>query len=197
MIREGRYRYKILRRGEAVAVEETEVRAGTIECVRRSADGMSRYEAHASLDEQGRVIRLAVRYTRGPFSRSATYEAGDDFLRGSVSAMGARTVETAKLGRFREVDAGTVLFRALVISHVRERGQKQWTGRVALIDPNTLLPASVKQTCRQKDVSGLVWSYEPRMGDSEEIRFDEAGRLVSLADNRGTLARLVGESAGG
>ncbi len=191
MIREGRYRYEILRGGETVAVEEAELRAGELQCVRRSADGMSRYEAHASFDADGRIVRLVARYSRGPFSRSATYEAGDDFLRGSVSAMGARTVETAKLGRFREIDAGMVVFKALIVSHARERGQLRWTGRVVLIDPNTLIPASIKQTCRQKDESGLLWIYEPRMGDSEEIRFDETGRLVSLTDNRGTVARLA------
>lgn len=191
MIKEGRYRYEILRGGETVSVEEAEFRASEMECFRRSVDGMSRYEVHASLDGQGRIIRLVARYTRGPFSRSATYEAGEEFLRGSVSAMGARTVETAKLGRFREVDAGMIVFRALILSRVRERGQEQWTGRVAVIDPNTLVPASVKQTCQRKDAPGLVWSYEPRMGDSEEICLDETGRILSLTDNRGTVARLA------
>ncbi len=191
MIRQGRYRYEIVRGGETVAVEEAELRAGELLCVRRSTDAMSRYEVRASLDAEGRIVRLLARYSRGPFSRSATYEAGGDFLRGSVSAMGARTVETAKLGRFREIDAGMVVFKALIISHARERGQARWTGRVTLIDPNTLTPSSIKQTCRQKDESGLLWSYEPRMGDSEEIRLDETGRLVTLTDNRGTVARLV------
>jgi hypothetical protein len=192
LIEEGRYRYEILRGGETVAVEEAELRAGELVCVRRSVDAMSRYEVRASLDAEGRIVRLLARYSRGPFSRSATYEVGGDFLRGSVSAMGARTVETAKLGRFREIDAGMVVFKALIISHVRQRGQARWTGRVAVIDPNTLTPASIKQTYRQKDDSGLLWTYEPRMGDSEEIRLDETGRLASLADNRGTVARLVG-----
>lgn len=190
MIEQGRYRYEIERGGDVVAVEEATLRERELECVRRTSGGMSRYEARASLDEQGRVVQITVRYTRGPFSRSATYQVRDEFLRGNVSAMGALTVATAKLGRFREIDAGLAIFRALILSHVRERGQTQWTGRVAIIDPDTLVPASHKQTCRQRNAAGLLWTYETRMGDSEEIALDEHGRLVRLVDGRGLEVRL-------
>lgn len=193
LIEQGRYRYEIVRGGEVVAVEEAVLGERELECVRRAGGGMSRYEARASLDEQGRVVRVTLRYTRGPFSRNATYQVSDEFLRGNVSAMGALTVATAKLGRFREVDAGLAIFRALIIAHVRERGQTQWTGRVAIIDPDTLVPASHKQTCRQKDTAGLLWSYETRMGDSEEITFDERGRLLRLVDSRGLEVRLTAD----
>ena len=136
------------------------------------------------------VVRVTARYSRGPFSRSAIYDANQDFLRGSVSAMGSRTVETAKLGRYREDDCGLVLFKALIIAHTRSRGQTRWTSRVAAINPSTLVASTHKQTCRHKDAHGRIFIYEPRMGDTEEIEIDKAGRILSIADNTGTRVAL-------
>ena len=141
------------------------------------------------------VARVTARYSRGPFSRSAAYEANTDFLRGTVSAMGSRTVETAKLGRYREVDCGLVLFKALMIAHTRARGQTRWTSRVATIDPSTLTAQTHKKTLRQKDGHELIFIYEPRMGDVEEIEIDEAGKIVRLADNTGNRIALRNFSA--
>src|SRR5580704_12105450 len=136
------------------------------------------------------VARLTARYSRGPFSRRASYEANADFLRGTVSAMGSRTIETAKLGRYREVDCGLVLFKALMIAHTRERGQTRWTSRVATIDPSTLTAQTHKKTCRKKDAHERIFIYEPRMGDVEEIEIDEAGRIIRLTDNIGNRIEL-------
>jgi hypothetical protein len=138
-------------------------------------------------------VRVRVRYARGPFSRNAAYEAGEDFLRGSVSALGGRNAITAKLGRFREIDADFVIFRAITLAHVRGRGQTRWTGRVATIDSGTLVAASNKQSARALDSSGLRWIYEPRMGDSEEIELDSSGRILRRIDNRGSRADLVAD----
>src|SRR5260370_25545192 len=75
----------------------------------------------------------------------------------------------------REVDAGLMLCKALIIAHVRARGQARWIGRVATIDPNTLVASSPKQTYRRRDEAGRLWIFEPRMGDAEEFELDEAG----------------------
>jgi hypothetical protein len=190
MIAEREYVYEISRRGDLIAIEEDRFTNGTIAGVRRSIDGSSRFEAESSIDENGLVTKIALRYVRGPFSRSATYEAESDFIRGSVAVMGGRTVETAKLGRFREVDGGLVLFKALIIAHVRERAQSRFTGRVAMIDPNTLVAGSFKQTCRRKDADGRHWIYEQRMGDEEEIETDDRGVIVRIRDNRGQVTAL-------
>jgi len=142
------------------------------------------------------IARVTARYSRGPFSRSASYEANADFLRGTVSAMGSRTAETAKLGRYREVDCGLVLFRALMIAHMRARGQTRWTSRVATIDPSTLTAQTHKKTCRQKDRGEGIFIYEPRMGDAEEIEIDAAGRIVRIVDNTGNRIALTSFTAG-
>lgn len=192
IIAPGEYRYEIHRAGELVAIEEDRADAGEISGTRRTIAGSDLFEARAVLDEHGFVTRVTARYSRGPFSRSATYEASGEFMRGSVSALGGRSVETAKLGRLREVDAGLVLFKALIVAHVRARGQAHWTGRVVTIDPSTLVARSQKQTCRQKDGSARVMLFEPRMGDSEEIETDEHGRIVRITDNRGQRIVLTG-----
>lgn len=187
----GEYRYEIRSSGAVIAREETTYDGRMISGVRLSLDGSSRNEVEAELSEESFVLRVRLRYVRGPFSRNANYEAREDFLRGSVSALGGRNALTAKLGRFREVDADFVLFRALIIAHVRARGQARWTGRVAGIDSATLVASSNKQSARAVDSSGLKWSYESRMGDIEEIEIDQEGRILSRRDNRGGEAVLM------
>jgi hypothetical protein len=185
MIPAGDYLYEIRRGNDLLATEEDRFSNAELSGVRRFANSSDTFEAAAALDEHGMVARLTARYSRGPFSRSASYEANLDFIRGTVSAMGSRTVETAKLGRYREVDCGLVLFKALMIAHTRERGQTRWTSRVATIDPNTLTAQTHKKTCRRKDGHERIFIYEPRMGDAEEIEIDETGRIIRIADNTG------------
>jgi hypothetical protein len=196
MIPAGEYHYEIRRGNDLVATEEDRLSNGEMSGVRRFAGNSDSFEATATLDETGMVARVTARYSRGPFSRSANYEANADFLRGTVSAMGSRTIETAKLGRYREVDCGLVLFKALMIAHTRARGQTQWTSRVATIDPSTLTAQTHKKTCRQKDGQERIFIYEPRMGDAEEIEIDEAGRIIRVVDNTGNRIALKSFSAG-
>ncbi|HVB80158.1 MAG TPA: hypothetical protein VNE82_09490 [Candidatus Binataceae bacterium] len=174
----GEYRYELRRGGELFAIEEETLAAGLIRGVRRTADGLNRHEVEARIDPGGFIVAVAVRYSRGPFRRSASYEAADDLIRGHLIAAGGREEVSSKLGRMREVDADLILCKALIIAHVRARGQSRWIGRVATIDPNTLVAASPKQTYRRRDEAGRLWIFEPRMGDAEELELDEAGRVV-------------------
>lgn len=196
MIPVGEYHYEIRRGSDLVATEDDRFSNNEISGIRRFVGSSDSFEATAALDENGMVARVTARYSRGPFSRSATYEANNDFIRGTVSAMGSRTVETAKLGRYREIDCGLVLFKAVMIAHTRARGQSRWTSRVATIDPSTLTAQTHKKTCRQKDAHGRIFIYEPRMGDAEEIEIDEAGRIVRIVDNTGNRIALKTFTAG-
>ena len=196
MIPAGEYQYEIRHGSDLVATEQDRFSSREISGVRRFAGNADSFEATATLDETGMIARVTARYSRGPFSRSASYEANADFLRGTVSAMGSRTVETAKLGRYREVDCGLVLFRALMIAHMRARRQTRWTSRVATIDPSTLTAQTHKKTCRQKDRDESIFIYEPRMGDAEEIEIDAAGRIVRIVDNTGNRIALTSFIAG-
>jgi hypothetical protein len=191
LIADGEWRYEIRRAGDLIAVEEESLSWGRIRGNRRTPGGSNLYEVDAELDDAGLVLRVAVSYSRGPFNRKAAYESAESFLRGSVSAGGSRNDITAKLGRYGEVDADLVIFRALTIAHIRERGQSRWTGRVAAIDPNTLVASTIKQTCRQRGSDPRSWIYEPRMGDSEEIEIDDAGLVVLRRDSRGVETMLV------
>ncbi len=195
MIPAGQYRYEIRRGSDLIAIEEDRFSNREISGVRKFAGSSDSFEATGTLDENAMVARLTARYSRGPFSRSAAYEANTDFLRGTVSAVGSRTVETAKLGRYREVDCGLVLFKALMIAHTRARAQARWTSRVATIDPSTLTAQTHKKTLRQKDGHPFIFIYEPRMGDVEEIEIDEAGKIVRLEDNTGNRITLKNFSA--
>ena len=150
LIADGEFRYEIRKAGELIAVETETLAWGLIRGVRRPASGSNVYEIEADLDDAGIVRRIVASYTRGPFMRHATYESVDSFLRGNISTGGSRNELTAKLGRYGEVDADLVIFRALIIAHIRERKQTRWTGRVAAIDPNTLVAATSKQSCRQR-----------------------------------------------
>jgi hypothetical protein len=191
LIPDGEFRYEIRRAGELIATEEESLAAGKIRGVRHPAGGSNVYEVEAELDPDALVSRVVVRYSRGPFVRNATYESADDFLRGNVSAMGSRNNLTTKLGRYREVDADLIIFRALTIAHIRARGQSRWTGRIAAIDANTLVAVTSKQTCRQRGNDPHVWIYEPRMGDSEEITIDDSGCVLRRHDARGIDTILV------
>jgi hypothetical protein len=193
MLALGTCRYEIRRAGELVAFEEETISENRIVGVRRPPEGPDRYEVEADINPDGTVGRVAVRYSRGPFVRNATYEAADDFLRGNVSALAGRNVITTKLGRYREIDADLLIFRALTIAHIRARRQTRWTGRVASIDSNTLVAITNKQSCRRAGDDPHKWIYEPRMGDVEEIEIDDDGIVVERRDNRGTVARLVRE----
>jgi len=125
LIPNGDFRYEIRRAGELIATEEESLAAGKIRGVRHPASGSNVYEVEAELDPDALIRRVVVRYSRGPFVRNATYESSDDFLRGNVSAMGSRNNLTTKLGRYREVDADLIIFRALTIAHIRARGQSR------------------------------------------------------------------------
>jgi len=60
---------------------------------------------------------------------------------------------------------------------------------VAAIDSATLVASSHKQSARTS--GALKWSYEAKMGDSEEIEIDAEGRILSRRDNRGGATVLV------
>ncbi len=192
---DGEYRYEIRRGAELIAIEEESFSEGKIRGTRSPATSSDVLEVEAEIDHANLITRLVMRYQRGPFVRDATYEADGDFLRGNVSAMAGRNVLTTKLGRYREVDADLVIFRALTIAHIRERGQLQWTGRVAIIDPNTLVGVTYKQSCRQTGANPRVWIYEQRMGDREEIEIDETGVITHRRDNRGFETVLISRRA--
>jgi len=191
LIADGEFRYDIRKAGELIAVETEMLAWGLIRGVRRPASGSNVLEVEADVDEAGLVRRVVASYSRGPFTRHATYESADSFLRGNISTGGSRNELTAKLGRYGEVDADLVIFRALIIAHVRQRGQTRWTGRVVAIDPDTLVAATSKQTCRQRASDPHMWIYEPRMGDAEEIEIDDSGIVIRRRDSRGIETVLV------
>jgi hypothetical protein len=192
MLPTGNCSYEIRRDGEVIAWEQSNFDPPRIVASRRSADGHNEHRLEAWLDAGHRVQRLFLSYSATLFTRKATYEVVDDNLRGRISGVAGTDEMVVRLGRFREVDpAGFLIFRALIISHVRERQNERWTGRVAVIDASTLAATSVKQTCARQKLSWYSWTYEPRLGDREEIELDEAGRVRWCHDNRGTTAKLV------
>src|SRR5208282_1757793 len=194
LIADGEFRYDIRKAGELIAVETETLAAGRIHGIQRPASGSNVYEVEAELDDAGLVRRVVVSYSRGPFTRNATYVAADNFLRGNISTGGSRNDLTTKLGRYSEVDADLLIFRALIIAHIRDRKQTRWTGRVAAIDANTLVAATSKQSCRQRSSDPHVWIYEPRMGDAEEIEIDDSGHVVRRRDSRGVETILVSKT---
>lgn len=193
----GEYRYELLSGQQVIAVEEARLTAEVLSGVRASATGAGRHEVEARLAPGGVLASITARYTRGPFSRSASYRVDGDLLRGSIAALAGRNAAETKLGRFHEVDGDLILFKALIIAHVRLRGHSRFTGRVATIDPNTLVAASHKQTYRQRDAAGLKWTFEPLMGEAEEIELDEASRILRRTDRRGTQTVLRAFRAAG
>lgn len=187
----GEYRYELRRNGELIALEEETLACGALRGARRTLDGLNRHEVDARLDSQGLISEVTLRYRRGPFSRSASYQTTDDQIRGQLSAVAGRESVSAKLGRMREVDADLVLCKALIIARVRARGQARWIGRVAAIDPATLMVASYKQVYHRRDEAGRRWIFEPRMGDADEIEIDDAGRVVRRRARDGVETVLV------
>jgi hypothetical protein len=158
---------------------------------------LSQHQVEAALDSEHRIYRVTLTYSSSLFTRKANYEAAEDNLRGHIVGLAGRNEIVIKLGRLREIDAaGFLVFRALIIAHVRLRGEQHWTGRVAVIDSSTLAATSVKQNCAWRNGSDRSWTYEPRMGDSEHIELDEAGRIVHRRDNRGITAELIAAGAG-
>lgn len=191
----GQYRYELRRNGGVFAVELERFESGRICGVRRTLGGDNLHEVEAELDGNGLVRRVSVRYQRGPFARSARYEADGEALRGSVAALAGPTPVIAKLGRFREIDADLVLFKALIIAHLRARGQRRFTGRVAVIDPATLVASLLKQTYREADAAAGIWHYEPRLGDTEEISIDQRGSVLRRLGSSGVETLLVESTA--
>jgi hypothetical protein len=192
MLPVGNYSYEIRLHGELVAFENGRLDPAMIIASRRSADGLSRHQVEATLNADHHVYRVSLSYWSSLFRRKASYEAAEDNLRGRISGLAGHNEIVVKLGRFREVDVGGFLiFRALIIDHVRLRGDQRWTGRVAVIDANTLAAASIKQNCAWQNRSEHSWIYEPGMGDAEQIELDEAGRIVRRRDNRGVTAELM------
>jgi hypothetical protein len=192
IIPDGEYVYEIREQGHLTAIETTQVSAGLLTGVRRAADASgNRHEVEAALDESGLVTTIRLRYVRGPFSRSASYDAVEETLRGVVTAMGGRNTVEVKLGRFREVDGGLTVFKALLIAHVHARGQTRWTARVAVIDPATLVARSIKQSVYQVEAQPGTWLFEPAIGERETIVVDDAGRILSHATRTGISTTLV------
>jgi hypothetical protein len=188
----GTYRYELRSVGTLVAFEEERITSVAMSGTRRSVEGANRQEVEATFSADGLVQRVSVRYQRGPFNRTAVYDADGDTLRGRVSAVAGRNEVVVALGRYREIDAGLTFFKALIIAHIRARGAERWTGRVAVIDPNTLVAASLKQTCSRRDDAGRLWVYELRMGETETIEIDAEGRIIRGRDDRGVETVLVG-----
>jgi hypothetical protein len=184
--------YEIRDRGEIAAFERSHLEGNRLSASRRSADGLRNHQLEATLDPEQCVARLALQYSSSLFTRRASYEAvGDDF-RGRIIGVAGNNEIMVKLGRFREVEVvGFVIFRALLIHHVRTRQQTRWTGRIASIDPNTLAAASIKQTCIQAARSANSWTYEAQMGDREEVELDDTGRILRCRSSRGLIAELV------
>ncbi|HJU12816.1 MAG TPA: hypothetical protein VJ728_18175 [Candidatus Binataceae bacterium] len=195
MLPTGIYAYEIRLNGALIASEECRFDAVTISASQRSADGLSRRTVEAALDSEHRVHHITLSYSSSLFTRKARYEAVEGNLRGRISGLSSRNEVVVTLGRYREVDPGFLIFRALIIAHMRSRGEQRWTGRVAVIDPNTLAAASFKQTCTRHKDSEFCWIYEPRMGDAEQIELDDAGRIVRRRDNRGATAELISGGA--
>lgn len=192
IIPEGEYVYEIREQGHLAAIETAQVSAGLLSGVRRAADASgNRHEVEAKLDDAGLVTTMRLRYVRGPFSRAASYEATGETLQGVVTAMGGRNTVEVKLGRFREIDGGLTIFKALLIAHVRARGQSRWTARVAAIDPATLVARSIKQSLYQVEAQPGTWLFEPAIGERETIVVDESGRILSHTTRTGISTVLV------
>ena len=186
----GEYRYEARRQGVLLGVEEAVFTGDAIRGAKCSPDGANSLEVAAALDADGAIQQVKISYSRGFFKRNAIYQASDETLRGSISALAGRNEIIVKLGRFREISAELTLFRTLLIARVRARGTSRWTGRVAVIDPATLVAASLKQSCRASDDTGLRWVYEARMGDTELVKLDREGHVIERRASDGTITTL-------
>lgn len=187
----GQYRYEHYRSNIVVAIEEAGLGDRAIRVARGAIEGQTVHRVTAALDDEGRISQLSLHYASHLFKRDANYRADNESLRGSISTLASRNEIVIKQGRFGEVEvAGLTAFRMLILAHVRDRGFPRWTGRVAVIDPSTLTAASLKQTCRLGRSANL-WIYEARMGDTEEVELDEAGRVIGCRSRDGSGSRLV------
>ncbi len=192
IIPQGEYTYEIREQGRLTAIETTQVSHGSLSGVRSAADTSgNRHEVEAALDGDGLVQAIRLRYVRGPFSRSASYDVVDETLRGVVTALGGRNTVEVKLGRFREVDGGLTIFTALRMAHIRARGQSRWTARVAVIDPATLVARTMKQSLYQVEAQPGTWLFEPAIGERETIVVDESGRIRNHTTRTGISTVLV------
>ncbi len=192
IIPEGEYVYEIREQGRLLTIETTQVTADLISGTRRSTEAAAnRYEVEARLDSAGLIQAIRLHYVRGPFSRTASYEAGPENLRGVITALGGRNTLEVKLGRFREVDGGLTIFKALLIAHIRARGQSRWTARVAVIDPATLVARSVKQSVNEVEAEPGKWLFEPAIGERETIVVDDMGRILTHTTRAGISTVLV------
>ncbi|HEV3114715.1 MAG TPA: hypothetical protein VGY99_29875 [Candidatus Binataceae bacterium] len=192
IIPEGEYGYEIRDQGRLIAVETTQLNAGQLSGIRRPAEATdNRHEVEATLDGDGLIQTIRLRYVRGPFSRTANYEAAGETLQGVVTAMGGRNTLEVKMGRFREVDGGLTIFKSLLIAHVRARGQNRWTARVAVIEPATLVAKAIKQSLYQVETEPGTWLFEPAIGERETIIVDDAGRILSHTTRTGISTVLV------
>jgi hypothetical protein len=187
----GRYRYEWRHQDQLAAIESDILTASRLSGQRTDPSGGNRHEVEAELDSNGLITRIRLRYTRGLFSRSADYEADGEILTGSVSAMAGRNAIETKLGRFREIDGDLLIFKAIVIAHARANDRARFTARVAIIDPATLVAKSIKQTYQRRDADGLIWSFEPAIGEREQIELDREGRIVRRIDSRGDHSILA------
>jgi len=187
----GRYRYEWRHQDRLAAIETDTLTASWLSGERTDPSGGNRHEVEAELDGNGLITRIRLRYTRGLFSRSANYEAAGEILQGSVSAMAGRNAIETKLGRFREIDGDLLIFKAIVIAHARAADRSRFTSRVAIIDPATLVAKSIKQTYQRRDAEGLLWSFEPAIGEREQIELDTEGRIARRIDSRGDQTILA------
>jgi hypothetical protein len=187
----GIYRYELRRGDVRIAIEEARVEPHAISVHRCDSDGRTLHQAEAMLDTTDKISAIELRYSSALFTRDARYRADGESFRGSVSALAGRTEIVIKLGRFGEVEVtGMTVFRALILAHTRARGQSRWTGRVAVIDPSSLVAVSLKQSCRVGR-SSASWIYEARMGEVEEIELDGSGRVVRRRAGDGGESRLI------
>jgi len=187
----GKYRFEIFQSSVLSAVEEATFTRQSLTVLRKATEGYTKHSIVAALDAEGRISTISVNYSSHLFKRDANYRTDGEVFRGSVSTVAGRNEIVIKLGRFGEVEvAGVVAFRMLILAHVLERGQPRWTGRVAVIDPSGLAAASLKQTCRIGRTKNL-WTYEARMGDTEEIEIDDAGRILMCRGQDRTGSKLV------
>lgn len=165
-----------------IGVEESRLEKGKLSGRRVSADGANVHRVVATIDAESQIERIESSYARGPFARSVIYELSGELLSGTLVAMGSRDTVSTKLGRFKEIDADLLLFKALIIAHISARGLDRYTGRVALIDSATLVASSPKLTYFRYPNSPTRWTVETLLGDREQLETDPQGRIIKRED---------------
>jgi hypothetical protein len=180
----GNYVYEIKRDAELIATEESRLEQHKLTGWRTSRGGANFHRVSATIDADAQIQRIESSYERGPFARSAIYELSGEILRGTLVAMGSRDAVETRLGRFREIDADLLLFKALIIAHISARGLDRYTGRVAKIDSSTLVASSQKLTYFRDAKSPTKWTIETLIGDREQLELDGLGRILRRVDSR-------------